>query len=569
MGKYTFTYTKKELMEFCIRAWWDMRRRRPVALLAFLFLFLGYSLILRRFPYELLLLLVVLIILEIGIIYIKYSKKQLLQERSIWIEDGILKCHTASSYHEAPCCQISRIIESKCILMLGISQTKNQTSWFIIPTRVFSCAKEQYDFLQALKSPVSVPVNTDHETEDFHFSFFMDINKWIQLETEARFVFRERDSHNSKTVLLHLIYYIFLYIISICTLYLLDVENIFSAVAMIFFIFLFPLGRMVSPEKSIRKNIQNSAAQNNLLGNWDICFTASGISYFVAQKRKVFMPWTEFSHIAEAEHAFNILCKDRRQFIMLPKECLSGYEQAQALIQYCRMKGLLPIQIKKAKYVPRWLFYILLVFASCLFLASGMWYAYRKPEPVSYAPTLETQIMVLRSLGLTISDEQIEEVIRSDSPEEESLREMMINDYPYTWLLTSLGMPEYNENFEITGYSEEVFWFDFEGWDLKTDYIHILEGMAALAEGSALEHVENICVDTTNVDWEKGRGTLTVTLDYNDETLSYPMKVRYDWIDSDVLNIYNALLKDTDSTEYFYAMGDDGQGVIIFFCSKD
>ena len=47
------------------------------------------------------------------------------------------------------------------------------------------------------------------------------------------------------------------------------------------------------------------------------------------------------------------------------------------------------------------------------------------------------------------------------------------------------------------------------------------------------------------------------------------MKVRYDWIDTDVLNIYNALLKDTDSTEYFYAMGDDRQGVIIFFCSKD
>ena len=262
--------------------------------------------------------------------------------------------------------------------------------------------------------------------------------------------------------------------------------------------------------------------------------------------------------------------KDNRQFIPLPKESLSGYEQAQACIQYCRMKGLLPVQIQKARYVPHWLFHIMIAFSFCLLLASGMFHAYRKPEPVLYdSPTLEAQVITLRSLGLTISDERIEEMVRSDSPEEESLREMMINDYPYTWLLTSLGMPEYNENFEITGYSDEVFWFDFEGWDLETDYIHILEGMAALAEGSALDQVENIRVDTTKVDWEKGRGTLTVTLDYNGETLSYPMKVYYDWIDSDVLNIYNALLKGTDSTEHFYAMGDDGQGVIIFFCSDD
>ncbi len=359
-------------MEFCVKSWWDMRRNRPVALLAPLFLFFGYALILKRFPYEFLLLLIILFALEMGIFYAKYAKKQLLQERCIWIEDGILKCHTASSYHEAPCCQISRIIESRRLLMLGIFQTKNQTSWFIIPTRVFSSAKEQYDFMQALKSPVSVPVNTAHEPEDFHFSFFMDTDKWIQVETEAQFVFRDRDSHNSKTVLLHLIYYIFLYILSIYFLYLLDIENIFSAVAIIFFILLFPLRRMISPEKSIRKKMQNSAAQSNLLGNWDICFTASGISYSIMQNNKLFLPWTEFSHIAEAEHAFYLLRKNNRQFIPLPKDCLSGYEQVPALIQYCRMKELLPVQIKKAKYVPLWLFYILLVFAFCLFLITAI-----------------------------------------------------------------------------------------------------------------------------------------------------------------------------------------------------
>ncbi len=129
---------------------------------------------------------------------------------------------------------------------------------------------------------------------------------------------------------------------------------------------------MISPEKSIRKNMQNSAAQSILLGNWDICFKASGISYSIMQKNKIFLPWTEFSHIAEAEHAFYLLRKDNRQFIPLPKECLSGYEQTLAWMQYCRVKGLLPVQIKKAKYVPHWLFHIMIALAFCLFLVAGM-----------------------------------------------------------------------------------------------------------------------------------------------------------------------------------------------------
>lgn len=570
MKKYTFTYTKKEFIEFCMRTWWEMRRKRPVTLLIFLLSFFSYTLILSRFPYEILLLVVILIPIELGIVYAKYKKEHPFQECSIWIEDGLLKCRTASAYQETPCCQISRIIESKRLLMLGIFQKKNQTSWFIIPTRVFSCAKEQYDFMQALKNPVSVPADTIHEPEDFHFSFFMDIDKWSQIETEARTVFHDKDSHNFKTMLSHFIYYIFLYIISIWFLYLLDLGTIFSSAAMIFLISLLSLRRRLNPEQSIRKNMQNSAAQSSLLGNWDIYFTASGISYAIVQKSKISIPWTEFSHIAETEHAFYILRKDRRQFIPLPKDCLSAYAQTQDWVQYCRMKGLLLVQIKKTAYIPTWLFRILLVFAFCLFLAAGMWRGYQKSESILYdSPALEAQVTTLRSLGLTISDELIKEVVRAGSPEEETLREMIIKDYPYTWLLTSLGIPEYNENFEITDYSDEVFWFDFESWDLETDYIHILEGMAALAEGSALEQVENIRVDTTKVDWEKGRGTLTVILDYNGKTLSYPMKVYYDWIDSDVLNIYNTLLKDAGSTERFYAMGDDGQGVIIFFCSDE
>lgn len=75
MEKYTFTYTKKEFKEFCLRAWWEMQRRRPIAFLAFLLLFVSYALILRRFPYEILLLIIMAISLELGILYNKMHKR--------------------------------------------------------------------------------------------------------------------------------------------------------------------------------------------------------------------------------------------------------------------------------------------------------------------------------------------------------------------------------------------------------------------------------------------------------------------------------------------------------------
>ena len=201
--------------------------------------------------------------------------------------------------------------------------------------------------MQALKSPVSAPVNNAPETEDFHFSFFMDMNKWIQLQTEARFVFRERDSHNSKTVFSHLLYYIFKYFLCIYFLYLLNLENIFSAVATIFFIALLPLRRMISPEKSIRKNMQNFAAQSILLGNWDICFTASGISYSIMQKTKYFCLGQNFL----------ILQKRNTLFIYCAKTIASSSRFP---------KSVCPVMNR------RWLFHIMIALAFCLFLVAGM-----------------------------------------------------------------------------------------------------------------------------------------------------------------------------------------------------
>lgn len=132
-----------------------------------------------------------------------------------------------------------------------------------------------------------------------------------------------------------------------------------------------------------------------------------------------------------------------------------------------------------------------------------------------------------------------------------------------------MGTPLYDENWEIAGYSEEVFWFDFEGWDISTDYIEVLEGMKALAQGSSIDSVKNIREDTDSVNWEEGSGEITVRLEWRGQEYFWQMDVEYDWIDGEVLGIFNSLLEQDGTAERFYATGDGGQGALVFYCAQD
>lgn len=128
-----------------------------------------------------------------------------------------------------------------------------------------------------------------------------------------------------------------------------------------------------------------------------------------------------------------------------------------------------------------------------------------------------------------------------------------------------MGAPAHDEDWNVTGYSKDVFWFDFEGGD----YIEILNGMLALSEGSCLDEVTDVQEDMSDVDWERGRGTVTVSLCFHGEQYQWDMKMYYDWIDAGALGILNSLLKQEGSQKHFYATGDNGQGAIVFFCTED
>ena len=84
--------------------------------------------------------------------------------------------------------------------------------------------------------------------------------------------------------------------------------------------------------------------------------------------------------------------------------------------------------------------------------------------------SLEEQIKVLESLGIE-GAQQVAVSIQEWM--DEYHMQAQIEGEPYYWLLMELGMPFYNEEGVILNYPTEVFSFDFEGYDISTDYIEI------------------------------------------------------------------------------------------------
>lgn len=71
------------------------------------------------------------------------------------------------------------------------------------------------------------------------------------------------------------------------------------------------------------------------------------------------------------------------------------------------------------------------------------------------------------------------------------------------------------------------------------------------------------------MNWERGTGTITVSLEWNGQEYSWKMDVENDWIDAEVLGIYNGLLEKEGIPGRFYMTGDDGQGVFVFYCTGE
>ncbi len=571
--RYEYVMDEAEIREFCLRAFLEQlkcSKKTGIRLLVIL----AAELLLVPEAAALTVLLMAVTVAAVGIYnYAATSKLLRGQPGSVWIEDGRLKAQRRD-YGEIPCRDIKLLRRTKRLLMMGYMQGARRPVWFMIPLRSFRDGHEVDLFLAALRDPVTQ--ENYYDQAYLRFQFQIDGERWVRLQKGAADLINGGSLGRSARTNGILIWG------SVMTVVLTVVSCLISGrFHWMFVCYGFVLAVLMclrlyclDPEKPIRNQLKQPEVAARACGLWQVSLTEEGVSLAMpAGIRNVYL-WASLAWLLETEEAFYLFHKDKKHFVMIAKESFLSWDQVDLFHRICADHGIQKIVPKKARYVPGWLIWTLLgVFLLALFgIVMVRAFLTERDEPgvvsvdVYERVPLEEQVEVLESLGLQVPEETAASV--RSSMEEYGMYDL-VEESPYTWLLTDMGAPTYDEEWNVTGYAADVFWFDFEGFDISTDYIDILNGMLALAEGSCLDDVTDIREDMTDADWESGRGTVTVSLRWKGEPYEWDMEMYNDWIDVSVLGILNPLLEQEGSQEYFYATGDNGQGAIVFFCTQE
>lgn len=530
---------------------------------------------------------ILLLVLFSAMVFIRNNviiRKQLAgQHWTLWVENGRLKSRRCN-YSEIPCESIQFIRITRRLLMLGYLQAPKRVAWYVVPLRVFQDVQERDGFIDRIRKPwqtftTEEPMEAEEEPTQryLRLAYMLDTEKWVRFSRRALAIIQAgtlgKKERMQGMVLCGCL------IAVVLPVSLSFAAGGFSWILMGFCIFLATMTILRiyfrDPEKNLRKQVQTPLMVNSVCGLCQVSFAEDGITVEMAGQTKSVYIWEFLAYLVETEEVFYLFGRDKRQFIMVAKESFQTWDQVHCFRRLCGDKGIRMLPEKRMHYVPTWalvaVVLLYLVVCGCFSAFQDHRTGKELTETVyektysDYVP-LDQQVTVLETLGLTVDQDQVETL--RDNMETYDMQEF-IEGNPYTSLLINMGAPDHDEDFRIVGYSDEVFWFDFESFDIFTGYIDVLNGMLTLAEGSCLDGVTDIEEDTEKFDWERGRGTITVCVTFDGEQYQWDMKGYDDWIDSDVLGVFNTLLKQEDSQKFFYSTWDNGQGAIVFFCTEE
>ncbi len=586
--KYTYILEPAEIRELFRRVMTEQFKYRKAIMIMFVLMLIVVGCLASEETWVLFLVLAVLLPVTVMRNYTSLRRQVEGQQWTLRIENGKLKA-ARGDYSEMPCESIQFIRITRRLLMLGYLQTPARPVWFAVPLRVFENVQEREAFLNLLRnsgqtfgSDFSEAAQSRAPQPFLQLVYTLNAEKWVSFYKGGAALIHA-GVLGKKERILRMLFLDGVIAVTLlaCSLAVGEFHWLTAAVGLVIAV-LFNLTLFWGdPEKILRKQIRTPLMANRVCGLWRISFSEEGIAVEQPGGMMHFYVWKSLSCFVETEAVFYIFNRDKRRFIMVAKESFQNWDQVAIFHRLCGDKGLTKLSAGRMHYVPGWVVpvtFVILYVMICIYVLtrnvvkeivyerttyeSGEGYSGYISE---YVP-IDRQAQVLESLGLSVPDEWVESA--RFYIEEYDMRDQ-VEGRPYTWLLINMGAPGYDEEGKIRKYSDEVFWFDFEGFDLSTDYIDILQGMLALSEGSCLDSVTDIREDTGKVDWENGTGTVTVSLNWNDTQYRWDVEAYYDWIDGDVLGMLNTLLREADSREFFYVTGDDGQGAIVFFCSKE
>lgn len=135
-------------------------------------------------------------------------------------------------------------------------------------------------------------------------------------------------------------------------------------------------------------------------------------------------------------------------------------------------------------------------------------------------------------------------------------------------LLVALGNGTFNYSEGTwTPYTNGVYSFDVEVFNLDTMYTNFLRGVSALDKKEL--DFQNIQEDTSEVNWEEGTGKRTVSFEWNGKNYTLEAKVEDDWFDLNVANELNKIIIENCKDKQLFFTNDGYQECIIFYRNKE
>lgn len=583
---------------------WRGKRRLLALLCICLFfllagLFTGSGQMLRGAAGIVLILILCYLIVSLNF-YLSNVKSGALGDVSLSFENGLLK-HQGTIYREWPASQVLRVAKKGSLLFIILGVTVDMDMYLIIPDRAFAGEQAKEEFLQKLaeaaarerENKTALPAE-EHEPL-YHFSFFTDKSMLSACFVCLGRTQYQRQKHTPLALVVRLACCLG---ISMLIFKVIDPDTSFvsAAVGILAGIFMGVfLSRRGAVERRISRNVEKMLKNDRflgLLGSRETDFYEKYVRIRTAEKEEA-VYFSACRGVLDTGDMYVFYGEGEGYLFSVPKASIQpekrqdfaawldgrsfDVDNSQSMAKKRRMSGTVRILLTFI------VFLLAGIGISSLILAVGRKRESRSPfeerayteydedfvfDPRDYPDymPIRKQIDVLTELGFEISPDAAEHY--RNRMEGSELAKVYAEGYPYYMILSDMGKPNYDtDTWDFVGYSKQVYWFDFEGWDISEDYIEILEGVQTLAgEELAFVGMSENCDD---VNWKNGSGTIRVTFWLNGHPYEYDAEVMNDWLDPGFIGFLNEVLETEKFKKRIYSCSDNGQGCILFYRDGD
>lgn len=586
------------------------RKRRIVLLLLFFLL----SLILGAAGYWMLLRYVIAVLLLVALVYLVYvvriyninARSGSLEDVELVLEGEVLKLH-GRTYSKWRTKDIFYVMQKGGLTILVRKFALDRELYLIIPDRVFADGWQREEFLRQLSEQ---PQAGDDEGCDnpkkpaplYQCSFSLDRNTLLGGLTAVNRKMLDQKKNFRPGGVLGMILYVTVVVLLVQLIVVREFQTdkllIGLAVGVIVGIILglWATGRGSADRQMTQavNRLMKKKEVRDSLECWSVEFYEDHILLFTVEGAD-YLDWRDVQGMLELS-SFYVFYGEKRGYLFSVPKPENEEERAEFLLfcnRYVPCEMVTEPVLTKRRRVPMaiqvtlctiaavvWIGFMLCIGFAVIrvagFLWNGEWeesyeesYDYEDYEEFVFDPEehpdyvpIEEQIEVLTELGFDIPEGALD--YYQDWMKDSEYGKLYVEGDPYYMILTDMGMPHYDmDTYEFLGYSNQVYWFDFEGWDISTDYIEILEGVQALTgEEVAFVGCNENC---DGVDWNKGTGVIRITFWCNGTPYEYDAEVDHDWLDPGFIGFLNEVLEKEGYEKHLYASHDNGQGNLLFY----